>query len=42
MENGNERLLRRVTGLLILEVVNSNPNGDRITRATRAYDWRLR
>jgi Cas7 group CRISPR-associated protein Csh2 len=28
MENGNERLLRRVTGLLILEVVNSNPNGD--------------
>jgi Cas7 group CRISPR-associated protein Csh2 len=28
MENGNEKLLKRATGLLILEVVNSNPNGD--------------
>ena len=28
MENGNEKLLKRATGLLILEVVSSNPNGD--------------
>ncbi len=28
MQNGNNRLLNRATGLLVLEVVNSNPNGD--------------
>ncbi|MGO9096977.1 MAG: type I CRISPR-associated protein Cas7 [Bryobacteraceae bacterium] len=28
MEDGNEKLLKRATGLLIIEVVNSNPNGD--------------
>ena len=28
MQNGNNNLLKRATGLLVLEVVNSNPNGD--------------
>ena len=28
MQNGNNSQLKRATGLLVLEVVNSNPNGD--------------
>jgi CRISPR/Cas system type I-B associated protein Csh2 (Cas7 group RAMP superfamily) len=32
----NENVIKRVTGLLIIEVRNANPNGDRIKRVILA------